>query len=212
MTETTVKKTRQKKTSTSTKSKVKESDLIIEGSFNDLDDVLDIFNEKEIEDNTDESNIDNETVAKPRSIFEHIDGLTINKTSWERLREVDRKSFDSYMILLWLGMNTDLLPYINEFQIYGIGQWNKRELYKVLYDVLPSQKFFIKYIKNQKSEKYNSGLVELISNHYQVSKYDATGYLNIFFGSIKGIGDLQILIQKYGKSEKEINKLLDNSK
>jgi hypothetical protein len=215
---TTPKKTRQKKTSTSTKSKVKESDLVVEGSLNDLTDILDIFDEKEINNTEDDENngIDinnNEPVAKARSIFEHIDGLTVNKTPWEQLRDVDKKSFDCYMILLWLGMNSDLLVFIDEIQIYGIGTlWSKRELYKVLLDFLPQQKVYIKYIKNQKGEKYNTSLVELIAKHYQVSKYDATGYLNIFFGSIKGIGDLQMLIQKYGKSEKEINKLMDNSK
>ena len=143
---------------------------------------------------------------KPATIFDHLSGLTDKKTSWQSLSEVDQKSFSVYIVNRWLSMNMDFTELVNELQRYTVGQISTKETYKLYLDLLPKQKQFNKYIKGKKAEKYNSALVELLSKHYLISEKEALEYLDMYYET--SLVPLEQIVKKYGKTDKEIVKLL----
>jgi hypothetical protein len=147
---------------------------------------------------------------KARNIFEHISGITDKKTPWDVLSDIDKKSFTPYIINRWLSMNMDFIELVNELQRYTIGQISNEETYKLYYDILPKQKQFNKYIKGKKADKYNPALVELLSQHFLVSEKEAMEYIDMYQET--SLNTLKEIIKKYGKTDKEVDKLLKNEK
>lgn len=147
---------------------------------------------------------------KARNIFEHMSGITDKKTPWDVLSDSDKKSFTPYIINRWLSMNMDFIELVNELQRYTIGQISPEETYKLYYDILPKQKQFNKYIKGKKADKYNPALVELLSMHFLVSEKEAMEYIDMYQET--SLNTLKEIIKKYGKTDKEVDKLLKNEK
>jgi len=147
---------------------------------------------------------------KARNIFEHMSGITDKKTPWDVLSDADKKSFTPYIINRWLSMNMDFIELVNELQRYTIGQISPEETYKLYYDILPKQKQFNKYIKGKKADKYNPALVELLSMHFLVSEKEAMEYIDMYQET--SLNTLKEIIKKYGKTDKEVDKLLKNEK
>jgi hypothetical protein len=147
---------------------------------------------------------------KARNIFEHISGITDKKTPWDVLSDADKKSFTPYIINRWLSMNIDFIELVNELQRYTIGGVSAEETYKLYYDILPKQKQFNKYIKGKKADKYNPALVELLSMHFLVSEKEAMEYIDMYQDT--SLNTLKEIIKKYGKTDKEVDKLLKNEK
>lgn len=143
--------------------------------------------------------------SKAKTIFDHLSGLTDKKISWEQLSEADKKSFSSYMVNRFLSMNMDFIELINEFQKYTIGGLSSREVYKLYLDILPKQKQFNKYIKGKKEEKYNTELIELLSKHFLISEKQTVEYLDMSHET--SLNTLKEIVKKYGKSDKEVDKL-----
>lgn len=146
-------------------------------------------------------------MEKDFTIFEHISNITDKKLSITKYSEKNLKSWSSYLINRWLSMNYDLIEIVNEFQRYTIGILTPKETYQLYYDILPKQKFYSKYIKGKKQDKYNSQLVDLFAKHYNCSKSDAIEYLDILTLTNKSL-DIERIIKLYGKSDKEVKQLL----
>jgi hypothetical protein len=143
---------------------------------------------------------------KAKTLFDHLSGITDKKVKWDSLSELDRKSFSPYMINRFLSMNMDFVELINEFQKYTIGGLDSREVYKLYSDVLPKQKQYNKYIKSKKSDTYQTELVELLSKHFLTSEKEALEALDMYFET--SIAPLKEILKKYGKTDKECDKLL----
>ena len=47
------------------------------------------------------------------------------------------------------------------------------------HDLLPNNKAFAKYVKGKKSDKYDTKLIAQLADHYQVSKSEATEYIDL---------------------------------
>ena len=141
--------------------------------------------------------------VKAKTIFQHLSGIKEKKESWESLSEMDKKSFTPFIINRWLSMNMGLLPIINVLQKYTIGLLSARDVYKVYLDFLPKQKTFDKYIKGNKSGKYNKECLEYLSKWYGVSQREVMDYLDILSKD-----DVTNILMKYGLTEKEAKKLL----
>ena len=85
----------------------------------------------------------------------------------------------------------------------------EKQLYKVLCDLVPHGRRFCKWIKPNKV-KFNKELVQLVANKFEVSKDDAYSYCVLFFRTESGINNLIDICKQYGKSEKEIEGLMEN--
>ena len=142
-------------------------------------------------------------MKKPKTIFDHLAGITFKKTKWEDLTEADQKSFSPYLINRWLSMSPQLIEIVDMFQHYTIGPLTKEHVYKLYFDVLPKGKFFSKYIKGKKSDKYNTELVSFIAKHFEIAKNEAEEYI-----SLLDKDQLRSICKKYGKSDKEIKQWL----
>lgn len=57
-------------------------------------------------------------------------------------------------------------------------------------------------------EKYNTELVKLVSTHYEISRTEAEQRIDMFIHFTTGTETLTELLQSYGKTDKEIKKLL----
>ena len=147
-------------------------------------------------------------MKKPATIFDHIAGITHKKKPWDKLSEADQKSFSPYIINRWLSMHPDLIETIDLLQRYTIGPLSKKHVYQLYYDILPKANMRAKYIKGKKVNKYNKDLVKLIANHYSVNSQEAEEYVDLFKKTDGGINHLNKLLKMYGKTEKEIKKLL----
>ena len=145
---------------------------------------------------------------KPATIFDHIAGITHKKKPWDKLTEADQKSFSPYIINRWLSMHPDLIETIDLLQRYTIGPLSKKHVYQLYYDILPKANVRSKYIKGKKVDKYNKELVKIIKDHYEVNSREAETYIELFKHTNMGLQNLINTLELYGKTEKEIKKLL----
>ena len=141
-------------------------------------------------------------------ILEHIANVTYLKKPWSEYTEADKKSLSIFMLNKWLSMNFDLVEFINALQRFTTGQLQTAEAYKLLQDILPKSKIYLKYVKGKKDDTYNKDLIEYIAKYYEVSKLEAVSYLDIFNHTLEGSQQIVTILEKYGLEEKKINKLI----
>jgi hypothetical protein len=140
-------------------------------------------------------------------MFDFIDGVTHKKKDWSKWSEMDQKAFSPFMMNRFLSMRMELTELINEFQTYTIGLLRPKETYRLYHEILPNNKAFAKYIKGKSEDKYEKGLVDQIAEHYQVSKTEATDYLDLMDKM-----QCERILTMYGYSEGEKKKLLKGIK
>ncbi len=105
-------------------------------------------------------------------------------------------------------MHMDLIETIDLFQQYTIGPLSKKHVYQLYYDILPKANVRAKYIKGKKMAKFNKELVTFVKDHYQINSSEAEQYIGMFIRTNNGLQSLIDLLKGYGKTEKEIKKLL----
>jgi hypothetical protein len=143
----------------------------------------------------------------PKTPFDHINAIFTNQKIgyYDELSEADRKTFTPYVINMGISMNPDFLPYVNEVNKYW-GQMGPREVYLFYSQLLPKGKQFNKWIKGKKVEDYEPWLVELVAQHFCVSKDEAISYLRVFYKSDKGRQELRSILEGYGLESKKIKR------
>jgi hypothetical protein len=144
---------------------------------------------------------------KGATIFDFIGGVTDKKKAWDKWSESDQKKFSVYIVNRWLSMRMELTELVNELQTYTIGLLRPQETYKLYHELLPNNKAFAKYIKGKSEDKYDAALVSQIAEHYQVSKTEATDYVDLMDKT-----QCERILTMYGYSEGEKKKLLKGIK
>jgi hypothetical protein len=144
---------------------------------------------------------------KGATIFDFIGGVTDKKKAWDKWSESDQKKFSVYIVNRWLSMRMELTELVNELQTYTIGLLRPQETYKLYHELLPNNKAFAKYIKGKSEDKYDAALVSQIAEHYQVSKTEATDYVDLMDKT-----SCERILTMYGYSEGEKKKLLKGIK
>ena len=145
-------------------------------------------------------------MSKPKTIFSVLADVSYKKVDSDTYTEGDWKAYNSYMVNKWLSMNSNVTEIINFIQKYY--SLDKKIHYKMLSDILPKQKLFSKYIKGNKVDKFNPELVTLIAKHYEVSKKEAKVYIDLYKHTSSGLNSLTEIVEQYGKTKKEIKRLL----
>jgi hypothetical protein len=144
---------------------------------------------------------------KSATLFDLMSGLTDKKREWSKWSETDQKKFSTYLVNRWLSMRMELTELINEFQTYTIGQLSPRDTYRLYYELLPTNKAFAKYIKGKSEDRYEKDLVAQIAEHYQVSKSEASDYVELMDKM-----QCERILTMYGYSDAEKKKLLKGIK
>jgi hypothetical protein len=134
------------------------------------------------------------------TIWNWLEEITYKKSPASSFSEKDWESFNSYMIHRFVSMNPYYIELTNKVQT--ILPTEKIRIYTIYKELIPKRKVFLKYIKGS-SSKYNTELMELLSNHFECSKKEAKEYFDIL-GKVK----IKNLLGKMGFEKKEITKLL----
>jgi hypothetical protein len=143
---------------------------------------------------------------KGKTIFNILADVTYKKANSNTYTEGDWKAYNTYMVNRWLSMNSDVTEIINFIQKYY--SLDKKIHYKMLSDILPKQKLFSKYVKGKKVGKYNPELVTCVANHYEISRKEARERIGMCMHFSDGMRNLTDMLRMYGKTEKEIKRLL----
>ena len=145
---------------------------------------------------------------KKKILFDHIGHIREHQTPnyFETLTDVDKRTFVNYMINRFLSMDYNLVEVIDQLQKHAVGL-KPRDYYRVLIEVVPRGRSFHKYIKAKKESKNDENLVEFVASHFEVSKKEADEYVNLFKLTDSGMTELRELCAKYGKDQKEVDKL-----
>jgi hypothetical protein len=104
-------------------------------------------------------------------------------------------------------MRSELIDLVNMLQKYTIGTLTPKETYRVYYEVLPQNKGFAKYIKGSKDDAYNPKLIDLIVEHYTVSKSEAVDYLDLL-----NADQVTKIVSLYGYTDAEIKTMIKGVK
>lgn len=144
-----------------------------------------------------------------KSLFDHINAITKDKKKdyWESLEEGDKKTFSNFMVLRFLSMNPQWIEFIADVQPL-VQELPPKQMYRVMADVIPQGKYFLKYMKaEKKDESIEDWLVELVGKYYEVSLKEAEEYVEIHLKTISGHQQLKTIAEVYGTDPKIIKKL-----
>ena len=145
---------------------------------------------------------------KPKTLFDHLKAITQyqDPNYWEKLSDADKKTWSNYMVHRFLSMNPDWVDIISDLSVYT-QTLPPDILYKTLIGLIPKGRYFLKYVKGKKDEKYEPWLVELLVIDYSVSKKEALDYLEILYATREGRENIKYICEKYGIEKKQITKL-----
>lgn len=143
-----------------------------------------------------------------KTLFNHLDAITKDQdpTYWDKLDESDRRTWSNYMIHRFLSMNPDWIEILSEIQPYT-QVLEPKQLYLALIGLLPKGKYYLKYTKGVKDEKYESWLIDLMKEDFMCSSRQAEEYCEILYSTREGRENLKYICEKYGVDSKQITKL-----
>ena len=144
-------------------------------------------------------------VVKKKSLFDHIKQITDiqNPNYWDEISDEDKKSWSNYMVNRFLSMKTDWIELVNELQKYNL---QPKELYKLYTNVLPKGKRWLKYTKGRNQMDYPNWLINIVTNHEEISKKEAVEYIDMLMLTEGGMLELGELSRKWGIEENKIKK------
>jgi hypothetical protein len=143
-----------------------------------------------------------------KGLFDHIKEITSNQNPkyWDTLEEGDKKTYSIYMILRFLSMNPDWIEIISEVQPYA-QNLKPQDFHKLMINLLPKGRHYLKYTKGKNDSKYEKWLVELISKNFECSSTSAIEYCDILYSTKEGRESILDLCNRYGIEKKQITKL-----
>ena len=137
------------------------------------------------------------------SIIDWINNILVHKKSWDSFSDSEQKTFSPYIVNRFLSMDTEFIEIVNYFQKYSIGTLRPKDIYTFYCTTLPKGKRFNRYIKPKKSIKHKDWLIDLVRNHFEVSKKDTLDYLELLTKK-----ELKLLLENYGTEKKKIREII----
>ena len=165
--------------------------------------------QKQSKNDSEKSSGENLNSTKSKSLFDHINHIRESKTVdyYDKLTEVEKKGFSKYTLLMGLSMDggsIDTMAYLSKyFELIP-----NKQFYTACCDLTPAGKKYCKWIKSS-GTKFNGELLELLSKHFQIGQDEVKDYCKILFRDENGILYIHNICQKYGKTDKEIERLLE---
>jgi hypothetical protein len=134
------------------------------------------------------------------NVFELANSLLTDKRDWEKLSEQDKKAFNPFMVIKFMGMNKDLCVLMNSLQ--DIISLDSKTVYNIIKENTPKEKKYLAYI-NKTGKKDNEELISYIAKFYECSLREAKDYI-----SLLGKEDLKEILLNFSLDDKEITKIL----
>jgi len=148
-----------------------------------------------------------ETENKVRGLFDHVNHIreVKNPEYYQTLSDAERNSFNKYMLLRVLSMDSDIIEEMAFVSKYFQNIPNE-QFYKLLIEVVPKGRKFSKYIKKA-AGNVNENILTCICDKFKIGQKDAVDYYNVFMTDENGTKELVTLIESFGFSEKEVEKM-----
>ena len=143
-----------------------------------------------------------------KTLFDHITNITSvqNPKYWDSLEDVDKKTWSNYMIHRFLSMNPEWIEVLSEIQPYT-QTLEPKQLYLALIGILPKGRYYMRYIKGKKTNKYESWLIDLLKQDFNCSLRESEDYCEILYSTKEGRENIKYICEKYGIDKKQITKL-----
>lgn len=149
------------------------------------------------------------TIKKKRSLFDHLQAVYTDQSVdyWDNLSREDQKTYSVFMINRFISMNMNFVDVVNTFQQYW-GGVTDRESYLFYSQFLPKGKQWNKYISGKKGKKHEDWVIALIAKHFEVSKYEAADYVDLYMKTAEGRAALKEIFEAYGTEPRMIKKIV----
>ena len=149
--------------------------------------------------------LENPTI-KGIGLFDHVKQIRIiqDPNYFKNLTELDKKSFNHFMILKALSMNPALLEDISTLFRY-FDKIPSPQFYQLLIGLIPSDhpKKYYPWVKAKKMP-FSKKLIELISTYFQISQKEAIEYATLLSFTDNGRRELEDICKTYGLTDKEL--------
>lgn len=148
-------------------------------------------------------------VLKGKTLFDHINQIRNVKSPdyYDKLTDTDKKSFNHYMICRFLSMDPSCI-YEASYLSKVFDKMDSKSFYKVCCAIIPCSRY-TPYIKSS-CKKVNAELVGHIVSRFQVGSHEAADYYRVLINLPNGIETLTEICRGYGKTDKEIDKILND--
>ena len=153
---------------------------------------------------------DQSTETKRKAgLFDHLNQIrkTKNPDYFSTLDEDDLKTFNQYMLLRFLSMDSSIIEEISLISKY-LNLIPNSQFYTLCINLLPKSNYFFKYIKSD-FKKPNKELVDIISQRYMISSRESIEYITECLEIDGGIYELEGICREYGFTNKEIKKICE---
>jgi hypothetical protein len=143
-----------------------------------------------------------------KGLFDHIQEITSKQDPkyWDTLEESDKKTYSKYMIYRFLSMNPDWIELLSEIQPY-VQSIEPKDFHKLLIQLIPKGRYYLKYTKGVKDNKFEKSLIEVVQKNFECSTTTAIDYCEILYSTKEGRESILDLCERYGMEKKEITKL-----
>lgn len=150
-------------------------------------------------------NRETETITKTKGLspFDFINNI-YKRIPWESYSESERKSFNTFIVNRSLSMNMEFTDLISQLQ-HLTSVMPNGAIYKMYSELLTKPKGFSPFIKAKKSTEYSDELVEILQKYYKISTREIYMYLDILSKD-----EVILTLKKFGKTDKDIKKILKN--
>ena len=144
---------------------------------------------------------------KAKTFFDHLNAVlkVQDPYYWDELDEVDKKSWNTYMMMRYLSMNPNWIEVIDIIQQY-VHSLNPKHVYRLLIQYIPKGRNFIKYIKKDKKDEVSKDILNKLANYYECSVREAEIYTQLL-----SYDELEKVVAMFG-GEIELKKLKQQKK
>ena len=151
-----------------------------------------------------------EATLKQLGLFDHVKHVRSVQTPnyYKNLSELDRKTFNPFMILKALSMNPSLVDDISTLFKY-FDKVPHAQFYQLLIGLIPPDKRFYPWVKAKK-KPFSKRLLELIAQYFEISEKEAAEYAVLLSSTDKGKQELKELCADFGLGEREIKEIFEN--
>jgi DNA-directed RNA polymerase beta subunit len=142
-------------------------------------------------------------------LFDHVNAIRREKDPnyYNNLSEEDRKTFNHFMILRALSMDSSIVEEMASlYQVFD--KIPSPQFYQLLIALVPKDFRFYKWVKTKKM-KHKIELLKIVADRFKVSQFEANDYVNILLRTDEGQDELVSICRAFGINEKEIEKIFE---
>lgn len=140
---------------------------------------------------------------KAKTLFDHVKHIRGEQspTYYDDLSDIDKKTWNNYMILKVLSMQPELLEALSVIQRYET--LPPSEFYALCRMAIPPSSGYYKYVKSNNKYAYTEDGLDLLCSYYKESRRNVFAYLRVLTKS-----DVIDIFKSFGLDESEIDALI----